>query len=55
MYVQCNIDGNKNLLLDSFVDQRKNDSALNVEDQKVTVKCKEIMRKSTVGWDICCE
>ena len=38
MYVQCNVNGNKYLLLEAFVDHRINNSALSVEDQKVVIK-----------------
>ena len=34
MYTQCDIDGNKYLLLESFIDHRKNVSALSGVDQK---------------------
>ena len=36
-YTQCNIDWNEYLLLESFANHRKNDSALNVDDQKEVV------------------
>ena len=43
MYAQCDVHRNEYLLL-LFSDHRKNDSALNVEDQKIRV-----------GFGICCE
>ena len=52
---QCDVDGNKYLLLEAFIDLRKNGSALNVEDQKIVVKGQQTLRKSIAGWDICCE
>ena len=44
--------GNKYLLLESLADHRKDDSALGVEDQKVVVKGKDTIRKSTADWGI---
>ena len=38
MYAQCDLNGNEYLLLESFIDHRKNGSALSVEDQKIVVK-----------------
>ena len=38
MYAQCNVDGNEYLLLEAFINHRKNGSALSVEDQKVIIK-----------------
>ena len=47
------VGGNEYLLLDSSVNHRKDDLALNVEDLKIVVKDKGTIRKSTVGQDIC--
>ena len=55
MYAQCDVNWNEYLLLKAFIDHRKNDSALSVEDQKVIIKGQETLRKSTAGWDICCK
>ena len=38
MYAQCDVNGNKYLLLSAFIDHRKNGSSLSVEDQKIVVK-----------------
>ena len=38
MYAQCDINGNEYLLLEAFIDRRKNSSALSVEDQKVVIR-----------------
>ena len=38
MYAQYDVDGNKYLLFKAFIDHRKNDSALRVEDQMTAVK-----------------
>ena len=38
MYVQCDLDGNEYLLLEAFIDHRKNGSALSVDDQMIVIK-----------------
>ena len=55
MFAQCDDDGNEYVLLDSLVDYRKNENALSLEDQKIVVRGKPSLRRSTVGWQICCE
>ena len=45
MYAQCDVDRNEYLLLEPFVDHRKDDSAFTVEDQKVMVNGREISIK----------
>ena len=55
MYAQCNVNRNKYLLLEAFIDHRKNGSALSVEDKKVVLKGFKNLRKSIAGWDICCK
>ena len=55
MYVQCDVGGNEYLLLEAFVNHRKNGSALSVKDQKVVIKGQETLRKPTAGWKICCK
>ena len=37
-YAQCDVNGDKFLILKMFVDHRQNDSAPSVEDQKIVVK-----------------
>ena len=51
MYAQCGVDGNEYLLLRWFIYHRKNDSALNVEEQKVVFKERETYRKLTRMWE----
>ena len=55
MYAQCYVNGNEYLSLEAFINHRKYDSALSVEDQKIVFKGQEILRKLTDGWDICCK
>ena len=38
MYAQYDVDANKYLLLEAFIDHRKNGSALSAEDQKIIVR-----------------
>ena len=49
MYAQYDAYGNEYLLLEAFVDHRKNGLALSVEDQKIMFIWQEILRKSTTG------
>ena len=47
MCTQYNVDGIKYLLLDLFIDHKKDDSTLSVDNQRVLVKERETFRKST--------
>ena len=53
MYAQCDGNGNDLLLLDSFVDYRKLERAMSLQDQQLTVNGKACMKRSTAGWEIC--
>ena len=55
IYAQCDLDGNEYLLLDSFVDYRKSGKALSLADQKIVTNGKPSLRRSTAGWQICCQ
>ena len=55
MYAQCDPDGNQYVLLDGIVDFRKNNTALSIADQKIVVRGRSSMRRSTVGWQLCCQ
>ena len=55
MYAQSDVDGNEYLLLEAFIIHRNNDKAVCVEGQKVTIKGRESLRKSTAGGDIFCD
>ena len=37
MYAQCDVDRNEYLLLEAFINHRKNGSVLSVEDQKIVI------------------
>ena len=41
IYTQCDVNGNEYLLLEAFINYRKNVSALSVEDQKVVIEGKK--------------
>ena len=51
MYVQCDKDGNDMLLIDYFVDYRKTERLLLLQDQKLIVNGKPFIKRSTVGWE----
>ena len=55
IHAHCDVDRNEYLLLEAFIDHRKDGSALSVKDQKLVVKGKETLRKSTAGWGIHCK
>jgi hypothetical protein len=56
MYAQCDIDGNQYLLLDQFVDHRKDDTAITLTKQTVHHdNGRTYRRKTTAGWQICCQ
>ena len=53
MYAQCNADGNEYLLLDVLVDYQKDDKAISLSDQQITVQGKPVTCMTTAGWQIC--
>jgi hypothetical protein len=56
VYGQCNADGNQYVLLDAIVDYRKDPSMAVARDDQVTiVDGKKIVKRSTRGWELCCE
>ena len=55
MYAQCDADGNEYLLLESFVDYRKESGALRIDEQEIVVRGRKSLRRSTKGWKICCQ
>eukprot|EP01082_Thalassiosira_pseudonana_P000070 g27.t1 g27 contig1:60384-63019(+) len=55
MYAQCDADGNEYLLLESFVDYRKESGALRMDEQEIVVRGRKSLRRSTKGWKICCQ
>eukprot|EP00804_Cyclotella_cryptica_P004599 CCRYP_006925-RA/>CCRYP_006925-RA protein AED:0.38 eAED:0.38 QI:0/0/0/1/1/1/2/0/264 len=56
VYAQCDADGNQYVLLDAIVDYRKDPSmAVAWNDQVSVVDGKKIVKRSTRGWELCCE
>lgn len=55
MFAQCDPDGNQYLLLDSIVDYRRSTTALTHADQKTTRQGRVYYRRSTAGWQLCCQ
>jgi hypothetical protein len=56
VYAQCDADGNKYVLLNAIVDFRKDPSmAVAWDDQVTIVDGKKIVKRSTRGWELCCE
>ena len=55
MYSQCDVDGNQFVLLDCIVDHRKSKDAVATSDQYVVVKGRRHQRKTTKGWQLCCQ
>ena len=56
IYAQCDPDGNHYNLLEALIDHRRNDSAVQLADQKtVTADGRSYQRRSTAGWQICCQ
>ena len=49
------VNGNEYVLLEAFINHRKNGSPLNIDDQNIVVKWQETLKKSTASWDICCK
>ena len=56
IYAQCDPDGNMYVMLGDLTDHRKPSKALYIKDQKSTdSRSCNVMRRSTTGWQICCE
>eukprot|EP00804_Cyclotella_cryptica_P023948 CCRYP_010054-RA/>CCRYP_010054-RA protein AED:0.31 eAED:0.32 QI:0/0/0/1/0.5/0.33/3/0/420 len=56
VYAQCDADGNQYVLLDAIVDYHKDPSmAFARKDQVLVIDGKKIVKRSTKGWDLCCE
>ena len=55
MYTQCEPDRNQYILLDSIIDFRRSTTALYYADQKTTRKGRTYYRRSTAGWQLCCQ
>ena len=54
-YAQCDPDGNQYLMLDSIVDFRQSTTALCYNDQTFVKNGQSYKRRSTKGWQLCCQ
>ncbi len=55
MYSQCDLEGNQYLLLDTFVDYRKTDKALTIEQTSTDASGRVRRKKTCAGWQLCCQ
>jgi hypothetical protein len=56
IYAQCDANRNQYVLLDAIVDYRKDPSMTVARDAQVMiVDGKKIVKRSTHGWELCCE
>ena len=56
MYAQCDPDGNQYLLLADIVDHRSMDNSIKLANQKVVrADGRTYLRRSTIGWQLCCQ
>ena len=55
MYSWCNAEGNEYLLLYMLVDNQKDNKAISLLGQQVTVQGRQITCKTTAGWQIFCK
>ena len=55
MYAQCDLEGNEYLLLDALVDDYRDNKAISLLDQQITVWGIPVTCKATAGWQNCCQ
>ena len=55
MFAQCNADGNEFSLLVMLVDYCKDNKAIFLTDQQITLWGRSVTCKTTAGWQICCQ
>ena len=55
MYTKYDSDGNKHLLLVALVIHHRDNKAVFLTDQQITVWGRSVFYKATVGWQICCQ
>ena len=53
MFSQCDLDGNQHLLLDSIVDFKMDEHAVQMADKDVIIKGRKYLKKTTKGWHMC--
>jgi hypothetical protein len=56
LYLQCDPNGNRYVLLEEIVDHQHLPTAMKLSDQKnVRANGKTYLKRSTVGWQLCCQ
>ena len=55
MFAHCKYNVNEYPLLEQFVDYKNIGKALSFDDQNIVVKSISSLRRSTIGWKICCQ
>ena len=53
MYTQCDLDGNQYLLLDSIVDFKMDQHAVQMADIDTVINGRKYQKKTTKGWHLC--
>ena len=54
-YTQCNTDGNEYFLLNLLFDHHKDNKAISLPEQQISIWGRPITCKTTEGWQICCQ
>ena len=54
-YTQCDADGNEYLLLDSLIDYCKDNKAISLTEQQISIGGRQVTHKTNTGWKICCQ
>ncbi len=54
MCAQCDLDGNKCIVLDELIGIKRTDNACTLDQKKITVNSTSHQHMSTMGWFICC-
>jgi hypothetical protein len=53
MYAQCDEFGNQYQLMEELIDHRTDGRAVKIADQFTTIRGRQHMQKTTIGWSIC--
>ena len=52
MYAQCDADGNEYLLLDLLVNYHKDNKAISLTEQQMSIWDRPVTQKTTASWQI---
>ncbi len=55
LYSQCDPDGNQYVLLEEIVNHQRLPAAIKLSDQKIVHADGKYLKRSTVGWQLCCQ